>query len=193
MQLNMFSNVAKRVTKMMDKAKAALEERQENSKKRKNDGGSEDTTAPKKSCPAQQRGNTKDNNSVPSRTSASPLRRRVTIEDVPDEDDTFTTHSGSGNITSSDESSESRSSAGGPESPDNELTHIDHAERLMKEWTSPVYAFFEPIVTAMSGPLFRSPAILAHLRQHSRISGPGLVSRLFSSPDYRTAHCYVPL
>jgi hypothetical protein len=141
MQLNIFSKAAKRVMKMTDKAKAELEERQENSKKHKNDGRNEDTTAPKKARAAPQSGNNEDNNSVPSsRTSASPLRRQVTIEDIPDEDDTFDVRSGSGNITSDDEFSESRPIAGGagrinarrqtptpepePESPDDELSRL---------------------------------------------------------------------
>ena len=133
---------------MTSKAQVALEEHQEKGTKCKNDGSNKDP-ALKKACIVQKMGNSNSNaedigSSWGSTTSSS---KHVVVENVPDKDDPL----------SNEQRSPSRQSPSIEliANPEDELSklglhqwslsaNMQSTARLMRDWTSSVYAFFKP-------------------------------------------------
>lgn len=149
MQLDLFSKTSKRVTKLTDKAKAALEDKLDSSfsKKRKNDI-SDASAAPdntKKAKPTQPSGSA--NVTPPS----PPMAARRAVVRTEEEEEAMYDNA----IVISDDIEEPRALSPEVESAEDELStrtiqygkHFVNKsiERLMKEWLSPVYAFFNPM------------------------------------------------
>ncbi|KAG2335774.1 hypothetical protein BDR05DRAFT_953832 [Suillus weaverae] len=150
MQPNIFTAAAKQVTKLMDKAKAALEERLE-------------ASGPSKKCRIDANGTSAVSNNLkkakqnpptdiskdrlvakasppPSdvRTAAEPHKIRCVIVRTEEEEEALYDNAIVIDDTSKKSGDEAGSKASGPESAEDERT------RLMKEWVSPVYASFDP-------------------------------------------------
>jgi hypothetical protein len=172
MQTNIFTTAAKRVTKLTDKAKAALEDKLEAagpSKKRKisdaNLGISAVSNNPKKAKQTPRTGTGPKDKPVsdsdldeaalsPPGTAADP--RKICRAVVRTEEEEAALYDEA--IVINDESEKSESEAGdqtsGPESAEDERSMFliyqitplisNTTERLMKEWISPIYAFFDP-------------------------------------------------
>ena len=175
MQSLNFVPPGKRMPKLSERAKAALEEQHDNSKKRKQADQSTEAV-PKKVCSVLQTGTTRDSSVPSSPASAVNKSHRATVEDVVDEYDELqrvrersapTTQSkghksrkptvedveddgdkvGRGQSTATTPSPELDS--------DDELSAfvLQHfiiisswqSEKKQKEWSAPIYAFFEPV------------------------------------------------
>ncbi|KAG1742795.1 uncharacterized protein EDB91DRAFT_1081416 [Suillus paluster] len=161
MQPNIFTTAARRVTKLTDKAKAALEERLEAtgpSKKRKIDAKGASVVS-KNSKKAKQNpptdiskdrpviGTSKDRpvaeaSSPPPDVGTAVELRAIRRAIVRTEEEEKALYDNAIVIDEESEKSgcEAGNEASGPESAEDERT----TERLMKEWVSPVYAFFDP-------------------------------------------------
>ncbi|KAG2741721.1 hypothetical protein P692DRAFT_20822084 [Suillus brevipes Sb2] len=144
----MFGSMSKQITKLTDKAKAALEG---SSKKQKNDASSMTSTSePKKAKPNQISGNSKDRDTEPLSPSLSaediptkPTQSHKSVVRTEEEEaaieisDTDQSSNNSVNNTNNNNKDEP-SDTNKEESPEDEL------KRLMKDWISLVYAFFNP-------------------------------------------------
>ncbi|KAG2127194.1 uncharacterized protein EDB93DRAFT_1257150 [Suillus bovinus] len=150
MQPNIFTAAVKQVTKLTDKAKAALEERLEASgpsKKRMIDanGASAVSNKSKKAKQNPPADISKDRlvaeaSPPPSdvRTAAEPRKICCVIVRTEEEEEALYNNAIVIDDMSEKSGDEAGSEASGPESAEDERT------RLMKEWVSPVYAFFDP-------------------------------------------------
>ncbi|KAG2030734.1 hypothetical protein BDR03DRAFT_1016837 [Suillus americanus] len=139
MHSTILKNTTKCITKLTDKAKAAVDERLKiTSKKRKNTGGSNGTihTQPKKAKSTQEHGT----NSV-EEASTEPHGR--TIEQAPPK--AHPAPSQRAVVHSEDEDEVLNNEA--IVISDEEETAKEELERLMKEWNSPIYVFFDPTPT----------------------------------------------
>ena len=173
------TNTTKRVSKMTEWAKAALEEQRDGPKKRKNDGG--DTNVSKRGRTGPKISRSKNSNGQASTSSQnSNPNRQATVEDVPDDDDGF--------ISQSSDSNESRTTEEVPSQPCAEEPGVldSHAhimnlhsklEVRKNERNSPIYAFFEkPKVIKQGG----RPA---HEFKCSRRGCAGRVRRYLDTKD----------
>ncbi|KAG0691654.1 hypothetical protein DFH29DRAFT_883977 [Suillus ampliporus] len=149
----MFGSTSKRITKLTDKAKAALEG---SSKKQKNDASSMTSTSePKKAKPNRISGSSKDRDTEllspsppaedvptkPTQSCKSVIRMEeeeaAMYEDAIEISDTNQS-SNDGVDNADNDNKDELSDTDKEESPEDEL------KRLMKDWISPVYTFFNP-------------------------------------------------
>ncbi|KAG1779915.1 hypothetical protein EV702DRAFT_1043301 [Suillus placidus] len=156
MQLNLLSKTAKRVTKLTDKARAAIEEKLDgaSTKKRKNHTSGDSTAAIKfKKAKATQPDGSGDRPSSeditpPPQLAPVPVVHRAIVRTEEEEAALY-------DDVNDDNDAERRSSSPDVESVADELSMSTlvqenilinkNIEWLMKEWTSPVYAFFDPM------------------------------------------------
>ncbi|KAF9232754.1 hypothetical protein BU15DRAFT_67187 [Melanogaster broomeanus] len=137
-KLNFFLNTTRRATKLTEKAKAALLDCSSLSKMRKNDVTTGAETAEKHTKKARAMdtpGSSNNNSSVavlssPS-TSSVATGQRIIVMRTAEEDASVI------NLSSGGEGNGEAKSSPEAETAEEELTH------LMKEWTSPIYAFFD--------------------------------------------------
>jgi hypothetical protein len=179
-----FKAAAKRVTKLTDKAKVAIDEKLEtSSKKQKNDNASVMAHAkPKKTKSAQEHGNNVEE--APPKEPIQYPAHGSTIKQAPpkvhqgvvlsDGEDTFNDEAilisdgendaRKGTITDGDEESAKDELSKRPRLSSKYQLMLATAERLMKEWNSPLYAFFDPchipfLKPYSSGPVKPGPSL----------------------------------
>ena len=173
---------AKRITKLTDKAKAAIDEKLEtSSKKRKTNDSNTTCIQPKKVRSTQECGNTVEQapRKVPLAIPTQPTTNGRTVKQAPkvhaapsrqpskqavvcsEEEQLENALNDDAHIIISDDEREGSKGAATDSEEDNEETAEDElskercssskyqltsvTERLMKEWNSPIYAFFDPM------------------------------------------------
>ena len=138
----------KRIPKLTERAKAAVEDRHDVLKKRKNDSGDNNVSKKGRTDPKISRD--KNSNGEASTSSQQKPSRRVTVEEVPDEDDGFISQRNSDNDESRTTTQEVPTSQPCTEDEPGVLDHHAYSVSLHSklavrngERNSPIYAFFE--------------------------------------------------